>query len=147
MFLSACVTAPPTIPEGERATCADGRVCRSVTVSQTTVRGHGSQKLFTELVTADPAMLRDLASLSAALESVDARLLEPDPMLSPPEPKLCPSEPGGQTVEALHSQLIAGPRQGVIPVCSPDYQAACIVTLREDGSVACIENRFSYSCI
>jgi hypothetical protein len=140
IFVTACAAAPPTIPESERAICADGRACRSITVGQTTVRGHGGQKLFTELVTADPAMLRDLAS-------VDAQLLAPDPILSPPAPALCPRESGGRTVEALHNKLIEGPRRAGIQVCSPDYQARYVITVRGDGSVACIENRFAYSCI
>lgn len=147
IFVTACAAAPPAIPEGERATCADGRECRSVTVGQTVIRGHGGQKLFTELVTADPAALRDVASLTVALTSADARLLPPDPILSAPEPVLCPREPDGQALEALHNSLIKGTPRGGIQVCSPDYQARYIITLRGDGSVACIENRFAYSCV
>lgn len=144
-LVGACAPEPPSIPPGQSAVCEDGRTCRSITIGQTLVRGHAGQKLFTELVTADARAFADIDALSAALAAANAELLPPDPLIAPPRPELCPTEPNGRVIEALHRELIRGENRS--PVCSPDHQARYLVTIRPDGAVACIENRFAYSCV
>lgn len=81
--------------------------------------------------------------MTAALAAANAEVLPPNRV--PPQPELCPAEPNGHVIEALHRELIRGENRSL--VCSPDYQARYVVTVRPDGAVACIENRFAYSCV
>ncbi|RZJ16413.1 MAG: hypothetical protein EON91_13395 [Brevundimonas sp.] len=145
ILIGACAPEAPTIPAGQSAVCADGRACRSVTVGRTVVRGLPGQKLFTELVAADPSVFADIDTLTTALHAANVEALEPDRLTTSPQPALCPAEPADRVIEALHRDLIRGESRS--PVCSPDYQARYLVTVRPDGSIACIENRFAYSCV
>lgn len=129
------------------ATCADGDPCHSITVGRTLVRGFGDQKLFTDLVTDDPAAFRSEAALRTALAAASAHVLAPDASVLEPQPRACPSEPGDRLIEAQHDHLLPGPPQGLFAACASDYMARYLIVLRSDGSVACIENRFVYSCV
>ena len=144
-LIGACAPEPTTIPADHSAVCADSRTCRSVTVGHTLVRGHAGQKLFTELVTDDPRAFTGVEALSAALAAANAEVLTPDPLIAPPRPELCPAQPNGRVIEALHRDLIQAESRSA--ACAPNYQARYVITVRPDGAVACIENRFAYSCV
>lgn len=142
--LAAC-GSPPTIPAGESATCADGSTCRSILVGRTLIRGHAGQKLFTDLITDDPAAFVSQAALEASLKRAasPARFVEWQGRPRPPAPRLCPQAPSERSVPVRHDELQKGRRS---LACAAEYQAGYLVVFRADGSVTCIENDFSDSC-
>ena len=135
--------APQSSPQ-DLATCADGIECRSVSISGVLVRGHPTQSLFSELVTDDPAAFVGQAALVDAMAHSGVDIIEFDAPLRPPRPELCPVEEVDHVLMAQHDRLLEG--EGGL-VCSSSYNASYLIIVRPDGSIACIENRFAYSCM
>jgi hypothetical protein len=146
LVMSGCADAPPQIPDDQSAVCADGKTCRSILIGDTLIRGHAGQKLFSDLVTDDPDAFASEAALDAALKAAPspAHLMEPYSVPRPPLPKLCPVAAGERSIQARHDRFQKG--RGSL-VCSADYDARYLIVLRADGSVSCVENNFSYSCV
>lgn len=141
ILISGC--APQSSPQ-DLATCANGIECRSVTIAGVSVRGHPTQSLFSELVTDDPAAFVGQAALVDAMARSGVDVIEFEAPLRPPRPELCPVEEVNHVLMAQHERLLEG--EGSL-VCSSSYNASYLINVRPDGSIACIENRFAYSCV